>query len=468
MSLYGVFSTIFAVIYSTNANIINNIKIGDLKVSGWNKNEAEETFSQIIEDIQNDEIILKHNEDEKKFTFRQMELETDYMDKIYEACKIGRSGNIIHNNYEILDVLIHGRNIDLTINFNEEILQSIFSNLDTEWEGTFIDNSYYIEGDKLKIVKGKEGIILDEQKLREELIKCVNSKIQGEEIHKIDIPTITKVPEIIDIEKIQKEIYKEAKDASYDAKERKLSVHSNGIDLGVTLEDAKKLLAENKEEYEIPLKITKPSVTTDMLGEEAFPNVLGKFSTRFDASNINRATNIELAAKAIDGTVLIPGEKFSFNSIVGPTTASKGYLLAGAYSAGELVENYGGGICQVSSTVYNTALYANLDIVQRFNHSSIVSYVDPGLDATISYGSKDLKISNPRKYAIKIHAKTNNGILEVQIVGIKEDDDVEIELTSKTTEVIPCTTRYIYDSSLSENQQIVKARWSKWCKKYYP
>ena len=97
----------------------------------------------------------------------------------------------------------------------------------------------------------------------------------------------------------------------------------------------------------------------------------GSFSTRFDASNKNRAKNIELAAETINGKVLSPGEKFSFNNIVGNTTAAKGYLLAGAYSAGELVENYGGGICQVSSTIYNAVLYANLEIVERYNHSEI-------------------------------------------------------------------------------------------------
>lgn len=154
--------------------------------------------------------------------------------------------------------------------------------------------------------------------------------------------------------------------------------------------------------------------------------------------------------------MLLPGERFSFNSIVGPTTASKGYLLAGAYSAGELVENYGGGICQVSSTIYNAILYANLEIVERYNHSSVVSYVAPGRDATISYGAKDLKFKNPREYAIKINAKASNGILDVEVKGIFEENEVEIELTSETLEVILCPVKYVYDSSLSENQEIIQ------------
>lgn len=87
-------------------------------------------------------------------------------------------------------------------------------------------------------------------------------------------------------------------------------------------------MSNNQEEYELPLKIIQPEITTNMLGEEAFPDVLGSFSTRYDASNKNRAKNIELAAEAINGTVLMPGEKFSFNGIVGNTTSAKGYMLA--------------------------------------------------------------------------------------------------------------------------------------------
>lgn len=197
-----------------------------------------------------------------------------------------------------------------------------------------------------------------------------------------------------------------------------------------------------------------------------FQICFGSFSTRFDASNKNRAKNIELAAETINGKVLSPGEKFSFNNIVGNTTAAKGYLLAGAYSAGELVENYGGGICQVSSTIYNAVLYANLEIVERYNHSAVVSYVDPGLDATISYGSRDFKFKNSRQYAIKINARANNGILEIEIKGIKEDNEVEIELVSETKEVILTTTKYVYDSTLEPGQEIVQTRRSKWGKEY--
>lgn len=419
--------------------------------------EAETKFESILDNIIEDEITLKHGEDEKTFTLKQLELEVNISDKVYEACRVGRNGNIFENNYKILKVWLDGENLEFDLKYNEDIIKSIFAGLDEEWEGKFKDNSYYIDGEKLIIVRGVEGEIIDEETLRNAINKMVREKIEGRKVSEINIPTITKKPSEIDIETIQKEVYKEAKNAEYDKEKRKLSVHSNGVEFGISIEEAKQIIGEQKQEYIIPLQITMPAVTTDMLGENAFPDVLGSCSTRYDASNKNRGTNIELAANTINGKVLIPGEKFSFNSMVGNTTAAQGYKKAGAYSAGELVESYGGGICQVSSTLYNAVLYANLEVVERYNHSAVVSYLDPGRDATVSYGSRDFKFSNPRKYAIKINAKANNGILEIEIRGIAEADDPEIEIVSQKTDTIPCATKYVYDSTLAEDQEVVKS-----------
>ncbi len=462
----SVFSTIFALINSSNSKIISNVKISNVDISGKTQQEAEEKMQRIIDKIMIDQIVLKHGEYEKILTLKQMELEVNIEDKIYEACTIGRNKNIIANNYEILETMLFGKNIELELKFNNEIVQSIYNNLDEEWEDKFIENSYYIEDDKLIIVKGKQGVEIDDTALTENINKLILEKIEGKNINELEIPVITKTPEEIDLEKIKNEIYKEPRDASYDKETSTLVTHVNGVDFGITIDEAKEILKEEKQEYEIPLKITEPEITTNQLGEEAFPEKLASFSTRYDASNINRSTNIELASKAINGKVLMPQEKFSFNGTVGPRTKAKGYLMAGAYAAGELVETYGGGVCQVSSTLYNTVLYANLEIVERTNHSSVVSYVDAGRDATVSYGSKDFKFKNPRNYAIKLKAVAKNGILTIEVWGISEKDDVEIELTSEVTDVIIRNTKYVYDSNLAEGQEIIEAIGADRSKKY--
>lgn len=453
--ILGIFSTIFALMNATTSKIIGNVTINNIEVSGLSKDEAEDKFQKLINSMMEEQIILKHDEYEKIVTLKQMELEVDINDKVYKACTIGRESNIIANNYKILKVMLSGENINLDFNFNNEILESIYGNLDDEWEDKFIDNSYYIDGDKLNIVKGKSGVIIDKSELQKQINELIQKKIEGNKINELDIPTITRSPEEIDLEKIKNEIYKEPKNASYDEETSTLQTHVNGVDFNISIDEANKLLKEEKEEYEVPLKITKPEVTTDKLGEEAFPDELASFATRYDASNTNRATNIELAAKAMNGKVLVPGEVFSFNGTVGPRTKAKGYMLAGAYSAGELVDSYGGGVCQVSSTIYNTALYANLEIVERSNHSSVVSYVNPGRDATVSYGVKDFKFKNSREYAIQIKAEAKNGTLTIKIFGIKEKEEYEIEIKSEVTDVMIRNTKYIHDSKLAPGQEEV-------------
>ena len=452
----GFFSTIFALLNTTNSNIIRNVKINNIEVANLTKQEAEEELNQKVNSIMEDKITLRHGEYEKVITLEQMELKVSANDAVYEACKVGRSKNIFINNYEILKVWLFGKNIDLKLSFNNEIVKSIYSNLDDEWQDSFIDNSYYIDDDKLIITRGKKGVLIDEETLQEEIENTIYQKIEGKEINEIEIPTKTKEPEEIDLERIRSEIYKKPQDASYNEETKVLKTHVNGVDFKITIDEAKEILKEEKEEYEIPLEITKPDITTEKLGEEAFPNKLATFSTRYDASNTNRSTNIELSANEINDLVLLPGETFSFNGVVGPRTKAKGYKLAGAYSAGELVESYGGGICQVSSTLYNTVLYANLEIVQRYNHSSVVSYVNAGRDATVSYGGKDFKFKNSRDFAIKIKAKAQNGILTMEIWGIPQEDDVEVEITSEVTDVIIRETKYVYDSSLKKGEEVVK------------
>lgn len=355
-----------------------------------------------------DQIVLKHGEYETIITLKQIGLKVDVQEKVYDACTIGRDKNIILNNYKILQTMIFGENLEFEFTYNNEIVENMYSTLDNDWEDRFVDNSYYIEESTLVISRGNQGVIIDREALQKKINELIKDKIEGKEIHQIEIPTKGQTPDEIDVEKIRNEIYKEPKDASYDEENSVLNLHVNGVDFAITIEEAKEIIKEYKEEYKIPLQITVPDITTEKIGEKAFPEKLVSFSTRYDASNTNRATNLELACEAIDGTIYLPGEIFSFNKVVGPRSHSKGYKLAGAYSAEGLVQSYGGGVCQVSTTIYNAALYANLEIVERYNHNFIVSYVDFGRDATVSYGGVDFKFKNTRTYAIKLKTEAKN------------------------------------------------------------
>ena len=156
--------------------------------------------------------------------------------------------------------------------------------------------------------------------------------------------------------------------------------------------------------------------------------------------------------------VVLPGETFSYNKTLGERTAAAGYKNAKVYENGQVVDGIGGGICQISSTLYNSVLMSNLDIVERRNHQFITSYTPAGRDATVVYGMTDFKFKNTRTYAIKIKASCSNGVATVSIYGIKEKEEYVISFSTKTISTIPYTVKYVDDNTLAAGTEKVKQK----------
>lgn len=157
-------------------------------------------------------------------------------------------------------------------------------------------------------------------------------------------------------------------------------------------------------EIELVAEIVEPRGSEEELSK--ITDLLGGYSTNYSTSTANRCTNISVAAGKINGTVLYPGEEFSVYETIGPLDGSNGYELAGAYENGQTVESYGGGVCQVSSTLYNAVILAELEVTERSNHSMIVTYVKPSMDAAIAGNYKDLRFVNNQDLPIYIEGYT--------------------------------------------------------------
>lgn len=155
-------------------------------------------------------------------------------------------------------------------------------------------------------------------------------------------------------------------------------------------------------------------------------NRLSKFYTVFDNGYYERAHNIRLATSKLNGALILPGAVLSVDKKVGPRTVSKGFKMSIIIVNNKYEDGVGGGLCQVSTTLYNAALYANLDIVARKNHSIVSTYIAPGRDATVFSASKDLIIKNNRKYPVYLKSYTVGGIVYFEIYGKKEADDKKI------------------------------------------
>ena len=452
-----IFSVVFALFNMNNEKILKGISILGIDRSDLTVEEAKTKINNAIEERfkdENNNLILKIGENETSVTANTFNAKFDIDNAVIEADNIGRNGNILTNNYSILFTKLFKKEIKPRLYLDDSLLSDTIKDINSKMKDAIVDNSYYIEKNNLIIVKGKAGYIIKTEELKEKIYEQISNIHTNYQT--IEIPVEYKEPEPINLQKIHEEIYKEPQDAYVQKNPTVVHPEVNGIDFKISVEEAEELLKEDKEEYTIPLKITKPKKTINNLGEEAFPDLLATFSTRFDGSNYNRNTNIKLAAKKVNGTVILPGEKFSFNTIVGSRTIEAGFKEGTAYVGGKVVPDVGGGVCQVSSTIYNTALLANMQIVERSNHMFTTGYVAASRDATVYYGSLDFVFKNSRKYPIKMVASANGGVCKVSIYGIKEEKEYEVIIQSKITSYINPTTIYKEDPTLEEGKEIVE------------
>ena len=177
-----------------------------------------------------------------------------------------------------------------------------------------------------------------------------------------------------------------------------------------------------------PVRAQEPVVRPDSIAtagaEQEFPVALGGFTTTLSGSRPARTTNIRLAVEALEGTVLEPGDVLSFNAIVGPRTAERGYLEAPVILRDARQLQTGGGVCQVASTVFLAGLLSGLDVVERWRHSSPVDYVALGEDATIAWGAKDLKLRNTSGQRVRLRLVVTGAALSARFEGADPQDDV--------------------------------------------
>lgn len=187
-------------------------------------------------------------------------------------------------------------------------------------------------------------------------------------------------------------------------------------------------LERGAREIDLPVETAPPAVVTSELESRGIVRLLGEYTTKFKASNVKRSENIRLGAAMVDGTIIVPGDVFSFNEIVGPRTPERGFLEADIILNAELVPGIGGGICQVSTTLYNAALLSDLEIVSRVNHSLPISYVPLGRDATVSYGAIDLKIRNNTDHHVLLKARVDKDTVTFKVFGdLPQDMAIGIE-----------------------------------------
>ena len=447
--------SIFTVYNANNDNIASGIYIKNVDVSNLSKDEAKEKISSYINENLPENIALKHNDYETSIPLSSLNLSFAIDSAVDSAYSIGKNENILKNSFQAIKTMFTHTNIEPSYSIDLEQLETSLKDISSKLPDTVKESGYYIEGKNLIITPGSEGNIVNVSQMVSYIKNGLANLTLKDRV--LDIATVVEQPSKINIDKIYEEIYKDPVDAYYTQEPYAVFPSENGMDFAISLDEAKAMLEEPKDEYVIPLKILYPNVTTNMIGTEAFPDLLSTYSTKYSTRDKDRTTNLQLAANKINGTVLMPGEIFSYNQVVGERTIAAGYKEAPIYVSGEVVDGLGGGICQITSTLYNAVLYANLGIVSRSNHQFVPSYVTASRDATVVYGAIDFKFKNTRDYPIKITCSVSNGIATFNIYGLRGDNEYDVEISSRVTGT---TANAIYSEAyriLKQNGQVVKS-----------
>ncbi len=421
--------------------IQSSVYIKGNNVSGLTKEQATTIIEDALKSQMNDNVILKYKNVDYYVEVEQIEAKFDIESSIDFALNIGKKNDFFTNIKDYIRVTLLGIDIDPVLDYNEQALDKYIDMIQTQLPDQLEQSSYYVEDGELIITNGKLGAEIRKDELKEEIIAKIQDISYSNQY--IDIPTNPQYPDPINLDAIHADIYREMQNAYFSKDPYMVYPEVVGVDFSVAEATEKLSSNPHEEEYHIELDYTKPQVTVNDIGYEAFPNLLASFSTKY-VNNANRTTNLRLAAGKINGTVVMPGETFSYNKVVGKRTVAAGYKDAAIYENGQVTDGLGGGICQISTTLYNAAVEADMTITDRRNHMFVPTYVSAGYDATVVWGSQDFKFQNTRNYPIKIETSVANGVAQINIYGLLTDDEYDISIETKT--IKSTSTSLVVDS----------------------
>lgn len=441
---------------SSGDRVYEGVYIGDVHLGGMDR---EMVLKTVAREFDGDELNPLLECEGMQFTIygSQVGLAIDFEATADSAVAYGKDGSIFSKIKNMLDFKNNPQKIDLSLSCDMNLLQYALSENMPEHIIDVQQYSVEIGQDCLVVTNGKSGRGINAVKVVSAIANaCTNANLNSP--IKVQIEDI--FPDPINPDAFCEEYNREPVDAVCDQSDDTINIIGEVVGVKIDCDQAKRIIKENEhstESYTIPALITYPEVTAAELEAEFTDCVIGTFSTNYSSSSPNRKENIRLASDKINGRILNPGEVFSFNDIVGPRTAATGYKVAHVYSGSKVVDGIGGGICQVSSTLYNAVVFADLEIVYRTNHSLPVSYVPLGRDATVSYGTIDFKFKNNKETPVKLEVLADGNNLTVNIYGRKKylkDISIETAITGSRQ----YSTTVIKDDTMYEDERKVEER----------
>ena len=372
------------------------------------------------------------------------------------AYAYGRSGNVFTNFFTWLRCAFKGHDVasDNLADMDADALRTRIEREAAEINVSLSAGSIEIDEahSAILVVKGASMITLDPAAVADRVLSDIRAGKFGTSAYPVDMSGDDKMT----LQELHDAVCGDPVNAGYDPETQSATESKVGIQFDVAAAQPLWDAAANGDTVTIPATLTQPEMTQERLQQHLLADKLATKTTSLSGSSSNRITNVKLAAEKINGVILQPGQTFSYNDVVGQRTKANGFKEAGAYSNGQVVQEVGGGICQVSSTLYYCAMVSNLKINTRTCHYFPVAYIEPGMDAAVSWGGPEFKFTNNRDYPIEIKAYVQNGSVTVEIWGT--DVDGSYVKMSYTSEGLRATTyRTVYDKDGNQISHTLEA-----------
>lgn len=509
---------VFADLLIANGKIHPGVTVGEVAVGGLTVPEASGEIASFVADRATASVTVSAAEASWEVAASDIGFSVDATGLAESAFAVGR-GSLGEAIVDRVTALINGVDLPMAVSCDDERFNALIASMNQLVASPPIDAAILIDGVDVSRTDAQDGTGISVETARDAVLPAFLSENRRVELtletlpaaidraatddayaatlamlsgpltlfyedHEWDVPTTTlagwigfrtaetsatpvleayivaeKVAE--DLTPMVEDIGQAAQDASFSVSNGHVTIvpAKNGLaadpaDLAMRLTGVLASTADRR--AELTMRSIEPELTTAEAEAMGIKERLGTFTTDFDSSNKPRVHNIHLLADTLDGTLVAPGEVFSFNDTTGERTAAKGYQAAGAIVSGEIVPQIGGGICQVGTTVFNAVFFSGLPVVERRNHSLYISHYPKGRDATINWGGPDFKFKNDTDHYVLVATSHTAGSITVSIYGTNPGYTVTYD-TGPWTNVIPPTVKTVEDDTLPVGARVVES-----------
>jgi len=430
------------------SGVFPGVTMAGVSLSGQDQAQAEASLAASLPGwIDQDTVsITADGEDLGTYALSQLGAYAVAGEAAREAYAVGREDGAVgwlKNGWTMARCLLGGETeLTPTVYYDEAALGEAVRAVAARFDKEPVNASYQLSREGLFATKHQDGRALDQSALAAALMGAPET---------VDAQWELTPAKPLDVEEMAQTLSAEASPARYDIEQGKVVDGQVGVSLDAEAVAYVMEAAAQGETVQLPAEIVYPEMTAQELEAVLFRDLLGTCTTDVSGTSARKG-NVKLAGASVNGTVLNDGDIFDYNQVVGQRTTERGYGEAATYINGETVNTVGGGICQVSSTIYKATLLSNLEIVERYAHRFYPGYIDLGMDATVSWGGPEFRFKNNTGYPIRIDVSYANSQLTVSIYGTKTDSSY-VKMTREVLSTTSYETEYVETDELPYGTQ---------------